>query len=46
MRAYQRKIIHIKGTGSNLFDEAYFLLTAEGEELLVTEDDMVKEATV
>lgn len=44
MRAYQRRIIHIKSTGSNLFDEAYFLLTAEGEELLVSEDDMVKEA--
>lgn len=44
MRAYQRKIIHLKTTGSDLFDEAYFLLSTEGEALFASEEDMVREA--
>lgn len=44
MRGYQRKVIHIKKTGSYLFDEAYFVLSREGEDLHVGEDDMVTEA--
>ena len=44
MRGYQRKVIHIKNTGSYLFDEAYFVLSRDGEELRLGEDDMVTEA--
>lgn len=44
MRGYQRKIIHLKNTGSYLFDEAYFVLSRDGEDLHIGEDDMVKEA--
>ena len=45
MRGYQRKIIHLKNTGSYLFDEAYFVLSRDGEDLHLGEDDMVKEAS-
>jgi hypothetical protein len=45
MRGYQRKIIHLKNTGSYLFDEAYFVLSRDGEDLHIGEDDMVKEAS-
>jgi hypothetical protein len=44
MRGYQRKVIHIKNTGSYLFDEAYFVLSRDGEDLQLGEDDMVTEA--
>jgi hypothetical protein len=44
MRGYQRKIIHLKNTGSYLFDEAYFVLSRDGEDLHIGEDYMVKEA--
>ena len=44
MHGYQRKIIHLKNTGSYLFDEAYFVLSRDGEDLHLGEDDMVKEA--
>ena len=44
MRGYQRKVIHIKNTGSYLFDEAYFVLSRDGEDLHIGEDDMVTEA--
>lgn len=44
MRGYQRKVIHLKNTGSYLFDEAYFVLSRDGEDLHIGEDDMVKEA--
>ena len=44
MRGYQRKILHLKNTGSYLFDEAYFVLSRDGEDLHIGEDDMVKEA--
>ena len=44
MRGYQRKVIHIKNTGSYLFDEAYLVLSRDGEDLGLGEDDMVTEA--
>ena len=44
MKGYQRKVIHIKNTGSYLFDEAYFVLSRDGEDLKLGEDDMVTEA--
>ena len=44
MKGYQRKVIHIKKTGSYLFDEAYFVLSRDGEALKLGEDDMVTEA--
>ena len=44
MKGYQRKVIHIKNTGSYLFDEAYFVLSRDGEDLQLDEDDMVAEA--
>ncbi len=44
MQGYQRKVIHIKNTGSYLFDEAYFVLSRDGEDLHIGEDDMVSEA--
>ena len=44
MRGYQRKVIHIKKTGSYLFDEAYFIISREGEKTPVNEESMILEA--
>lgn len=42
MRGYQKKVIYIKHTGSNLFDEAYFVVGPSGENM--KSGDMVLEA--
>ena len=44
MRGYQKKVIFLKNTGSHLFDEAYFVISREGEEAAVDQSDMVFEA--
>ena len=43
MRGYQRKVIHIKNTGSYLFDEAYFILKPQAYNK--KESDVILEAT-
>ncbi|MBQ8322105.1 MAG: hypothetical protein IJX92_07055 [Clostridia bacterium] len=42
MRGYQKKVIYIKHTGSNLFDEAYFVVGSTGEN--AKRSDMILEA--
>ena len=42
MRGYQKRIIYLKNTGSHLFDEAYFVVSPNGE--AAKKDDMVVEA--
>ena len=44
MRGYQKKVIFLKDTGSQLFDEAYFVVSRKGEEAHVHQSDMVYEA--
>ena len=44
MRGYQKKVIFLKNTGSHLFDEAYFVVSREGEEAAVGQSNMVLEA--
>lgn len=44
MRGYQKKVIFLKNTGSHLFDEAYFVVSREGEEAAVGQSNMVSEA--
>ena len=44
MRGYQKKVIFLKNTGSHLFDEAYFIVSREGEEAKVGQSNMVLEA--
>ena len=44
MRGYQKKVIFLKNTGSHLFDEAYFVMSREGEIAAVDQSDMVFEA--
>ena len=44
MRGYQKKVIFLKDTGSHLFDEAYFVVSREGEEAKVGQSNMVLEA--
>ena len=44
MRGYQKKVIFLKNTGSHLFDEAYFVVSREGENASVGQSDMVVEA--
>ena len=42
IKGCQKKIIHLKNTGSPYFEEAYFILKDDGS--LPCENDMVKEA--
>ncbi len=44
MRGYQKKVIFLKNTGSHLFDEAYFVVSRQGEEAAVGQSNMVLEA--
>ena len=44
VRGYQRKIIFLKNTGSEMFDEAYFVLSERSEKNSPTEDTMINEA--
>ena len=44
MRGYQKKVIFLKDTGSHLFDEAYFVVSREGEAAQIEQSDMVFEA--
>ena len=44
MRGYQKKVIFLKNTGSHLFDEAYFVVSREGEAAHIEQSDMVFEA--
>ena len=44
VRGYQRKVIFLKDTGSQLFDEAYFVVSRQGEQAHIDQSDMVFEA--
>ena len=44
VRGYQKRVIYLKNTGSPLFDEAYFIVSREGEATGLVEGDMVYEA--
>ena len=44
MRGCQKSVIYLKNTGSELFDEAYFVVSREGESLGVGESDTIYEA--
>ena len=44
MRGYQKRVIYLKNTGSPLFDEAYFIVSREGEATGLASGDMVYEA--
>ena len=44
MRGYQKKVIFLKDTGSHLFDEAYFVVSRQGEEAQLDKSDMIIEA--
>ena len=44
MRGYQRRVIYMKNTGSDIFSEAYFVLNSEGTTRLSSDAKMVDEA--
>ena len=44
MRGYQKKVIFLKDTGSQFFDEAYFVVSRQGEAAHIEQSDMVFEA--
>lgn len=44
MKGCQRSVIYLKNTGSDLFDEAYFVVSREGECAGVGQSDMIYEA--
>lgn len=44
MRGYQRKVIYLKETGSDIFDEAYFVLKNEEKGFKFSHATMVNEA--
>ncbi len=45
MRGYQKKVIYLKDTGSDFFDEAYFIVSRESEIAGIDKGDMVLEAS-
>lgn len=44
MKGCQKKVIFLKNTGSYLFDEAYFIISREGERTPASEESMIDEA--
>ena len=44
MKGCQKKVIFIKNTGNKNFDEAYFIISHEGESERVEEESLVSEA--
>ena len=44
MRGYQKRVIYIKNTGSEIFEEAYFVVKGDVTASLHTHDKMVDEA--
>ena len=44
MKGYQKKVIFLKNTGSHFFDEAYFVISRQGEEAAIGQSDMILEA--
>ena len=45
VRGCQKKIIYLKNTGSEVFEEAYFLISDKGDTESIDEDDMIEEAS-
>ncbi|MBR6557871.1 MAG: hypothetical protein IKT70_02555 [Clostridia bacterium] len=44
VRGCQKKIIHLRDTGSDLFEEAYFIIRPGKAAVRATETDMIREA--
>lgn len=44
MRGYQKKVIFLKNTGSELFDEAYFIVKYDEDKRFFSHATMVSEA--
>ncbi len=42
VRGYQKRVVHLKNTESDAFDEAFFLVSAEGREMC--EGELLREA--
>lgn len=45
MRGCKKKVIFMKSTGSDFFDEAYFVLNDAADNVYLDERDMIAEAT-
>ena len=44
IRGTMKNVIRLKGTGSTLFEEAYFIVSDKGEKSACAEADMIREA--
>ena len=46
MRGTQKRVVYLKNTGSDMFDEAYFIIKENGRGILSVpgEDDLIREA--
>ncbi len=44
MRGYQKKVIYVKNTGSDIFEEAYFVVKGDGYDGGYSHEKMVDEA--
>ncbi len=44
MRGCQKRVIYLKNTGSEVFDEAYFVLKSDTDIALRAEGDIIREA--
>ena len=44
IKGCKKNVVYVKNTGSEMFDEAYFIVSEKGGEKRATESDMVREA--
>jgi len=44
MKGCQKKVIYLKNTGSELFEEAYLVVSQKSEDMRIDEDNMIREA--
>ena len=44
IKGCRKNVVYVKNTGSEMFDEAYFIVSDKGRGVKATESDMVREA--
>ena len=45
IKGCKKNVVWVRNTGSDMFDEAYFIVSDKGSEKCTTESDMLKEAS-
>jgi hypothetical protein len=44
IKGCRKNVVYVRNTGSEMFDEAYFIVSEKGSGVKATESDMVREA--